>query len=208
MLAGNFEFCDAETIAASQQFHIKDLGTELIASKKQEEEPHLILTNDGKIWIPSADDELICRILVIGHSAGHRGYVATMQSLNNFYFIDKKRRVRIFIKNCLACCKADDKIVRRKNGHYMTTRPNEIVSAEMCFIYRCDGQPSWIHVIKDLFSGFCLLRPVETPLASEVSSARPHDVAGHVWENEAFTIRHGTRVQKQADEISSTKTGI
>ena len=165
MIAGNFEFCDAETIAASQQFHIKDLGTELIASRKQEEEPHLILTNDGKIWIPSADDELICRILVIGHSAGHRGYVATMQSLNNFYFIDKKRRVRIFIKNCLACCKADDKIVRRKNGHYMTTRPNEIVSTDMCFIYRCDGQPSWIHVIKDLFSGFCLLRPVATPSA-------------------------------------------
>ena len=93
MLAGNFEFCDAETIAASQQLYESDVENELGIYTRQEQPPHLIVNKEGQAWIPSQDEDLICRIMVVGHSAGHRGYIATMESLKDFYWIDKKKKV-------------------------------------------------------------------------------------------------------------------
>ena len=49
----------------------------------------------------------------------------------------------------------------------MTTKPNEIISSDALFIYRSECGPSWLHVIKCLFSGMCMLFPVANPSAAE-----------------------------------------
>ncbi|KAF0705642.1 hypothetical protein AaE_014425 [Aphanomyces astaci] len=45
---------------------------------------------DGRLWIPSAADDLIQRIMVVAHcgSIGHRGHSALVSSIRRLFYLD------------------------------------------------------------------------------------------------------------------------
>ncbi|ETV69573.1 hypothetical protein H257_14705 [Aphanomyces astaci] len=61
---------------------------------------------DERLWIPSAANDLIQRIMVVAHygSAGHRGHAALVATIRRLFYVDRLAdRASEFLRGCLLC---------------------------------------------------------------------------------------------------------
>ena len=154
-----------EIVAAQQQVsEIKRQTLALCLSKD------VLLTEEGKIYIPDGEHGLRHRVLVIAHAgaAGHRRQKATTELLKSVcWWEEMADDLAAFLSNCLLCMKtATNQTAPRPYGQTLNgQQPGEALHMDYCSMLKL-GETSncrfkGILVAKDGLSGFLLLNNVE-----------------------------------------------
>lgn len=130
----------------------------------------------AQVYVPDVN-QLRQRILVIAHAgaAGHRGTRTTLKRIRKrFWWPHCRDDVRTFLQQCLVCCKTVfGSPINRPWGDQLTANAvNEVLAFDFLTLdtgLSDTGEMHYVLVMKDLFSGFTLLRPFHA--ASSESAA-------------------------------------
>ena len=151
-------------------------GKEILASqeKYRNEAERLKLETDdiglnryqstNAIWIPSKDNLLQFRLMVIAHCGigGHRAASATLSKLHRRYeWEGMKSDVEEFQSSCFHCLATiGARRVPRPMGHQIhSDSPNEVIHFDYLYIGEARESYQYILIIKDDFSGYVWLLP-------------------------------------------------
>eukprot|EP00918_Siedleckia_nematoides_P067010 GHVU01145769.1.p1 GENE.GHVU01145769.1~~GHVU01145769.1.p1 ORF type:complete len:533 (-),score=31.96 GHVU01145769.1:883-2481(-) len=104
----------------------------------------------GPIWIPSQDDELILRLLVIAHATDgtHASVAGTYALLAPLVFwTSMKDDVEQFVSECVHCLRGKSNFfMHYPLGETLTaTRPNEILHLD--YLYVCPGVKNYKYIL-------------------------------------------------------------
>lgn len=130
---------------------------------------------DRPLWIPDEAVDLQQRLCVVAHAgiAGHRGVEATTTSIKRTaWWSTIKADVERFLESCLHCMKVRGKLVPRPYGAALHAEgPNELLHFDWLALPTAYNRMSYVLVLKDDMSGFCVLHPSEAATASETAKA-------------------------------------
>ncbi|KAF0683199.1 Aste57867_24731 [Aphanomyces stellatus] len=123
---------------------------------------------DGRIWVPSAADLLIQRIMVVAHcgSMGHRGQAALSGVVARVYWMEKlQERCKEFVRGCLLCphVKGGKVIHRPYAPRWHASQPNEGLHFDFLYMGQALKGPKYLLVLKDDLSHYCELVACDAP---------------------------------------------
>lgn len=134
----------------------------------------LLVTEEGKVWIPPTAVDLQQRLCVISHAgrSGHRGETVTLKAIARLFIWDGiQEDVKQFVRKCLHCLRTDGTVQPRPFGETVTaTRPNEVVHFEFLTMPRASDGSQYVFVVKDGFSGY-----VELTICPSCTSDQAYD---------------------------------
>ena len=168
--SNNFIWPTAKNILQSQ----KRFGNNAPPDTIMDDEDFIKL--GGKTWIPSEDNELQLKLLVISHcgTGGHRGKDATYNTLKERYFWDTmKEDSEVFVRNCIHCIlsRGGERVPRPLGWNIIATRPNEILHFDFLAMGRGIEGKNYILLLRDGLSSYIWLWPAASAEADEVSKA-------------------------------------
>lgn len=135
-----------------------------------------LLTVEGKTWIPDEAEELIVRLLIMGHcgARAHRGADVLYEILRSEFAISGLKQLsEQFVNDCLFCkhVKGGALIQRPWNITHTTTRRNELLHMDFLLIGESYGSSRYLLVLKDDLTHFCELIACESANGSVAVSA-------------------------------------
>ena len=140
------------------------------------DEYELMLDDQGRLLIPSADKSLRIRLVVIAHAApcgSHYGITLTIStSSRRFFWLELAEDVGKLVANCLHCLptQGGQKIPRPLGTQIHGQRPNQVLHFDYVYIYPVRNGASYSHqrifVVMDAFTGMVMLEPCATPNTS------------------------------------------
>ncbi|KAF1328445.1 hypothetical protein FI667_g6871, partial [Globisporangium splendens] len=165
---GEFVWPSLADIEASQRRHVKTLAR-----------THAI--KDGVIfvvekpWIPSADNDLLARLLVVAHCGmqGHRGEHAMVNALRRFDITNVAVVVKEFVRACLLCKHVKGSLViQRPWGPTLVCKiRNEVLHWDFLFLGDSHGDQRYLLVLKDGLTHYCELFACASPTAAVAAEA-------------------------------------
>lgn len=149
---------------------------ELRAAQREEERPNgveldekgLWVNGRGKIWVPI---QLRLHMLIISHYglAGHKSVEGTITRLKEYmYWQGMEKDVEVFVMDCILCRCAKTVLPTRLHLGVTTrpTKPNQTVHFDYFYVDESVENLTYLLVIRDGFSRFVMIFPVEHADAS------------------------------------------
>lgn len=167
---GNFVWPTVEELQAAQQRHIVDRPQGLTRSRVG------LLCSDDRIWIPSNEESLVQRLLVIGHcgAQGHRGRDALVNIVNRRFLIRNiSAMVKTFLASCLMCqhVKGGKIVMRPWAETFRCNERNGALHWDYVQLGNSFGDYKYLLVLKDDATHFCELVPCAVPTAAVTAEA-------------------------------------
>ncbi len=110
-------------------------------------------------YVPVQAQELINRIMVLGHGTiEHRSCRSTKASIKDvFVWTDMDLMIEDFCQKCILCAKtrAGDRVPRPLGNLSVGEFPNDLIHFD--YLYLDEGRYSYLLLIKDDFTGYCML---------------------------------------------------
>ncbi|KAF0771627.1 hypothetical protein AaE_002421 [Aphanomyces astaci] len=133
-------------------------------------------TNDGKLlergvrlWIPSAADDLIQRIMVVAHcgSMVNRGHSALVASIKRLFYVDHlAERASEFLRGCLLCPHVKGgRVVHRPYAppRWHAKEGNEGIHFDYLYMGEAYSGAKYVLVLKDDLTHYCELVACDGP---------------------------------------------
>lgn len=112
--------------------------------------------------VPPEAKELITRIMTMAHGAAeHRNLKNTLSSVRDLFTWPKlEEDVKTFVDGCILCQKTrrGERVPRPLGNLLHAEKPNELLHFDFLYLSE-EGRFSYLLVLKDDFSGLCLLHP-------------------------------------------------
>lgn len=122
---------------------------------------------NGKLYIPSNDEELQLRIAISARCglAGHRGYTTTCEMIKeNIHWKNIEEDIKAFVQGCLVCLLSvsGENIQRLLGSRIHAEKVSELLHFYYLYMGESSKQKEYIIILKDDFSGYYFLRSCET----------------------------------------------
>eukprot|EP00918_Siedleckia_nematoides_P090338 GHVU01198592.1.p1 GENE.GHVU01198592.1~~GHVU01198592.1.p1 ORF type:complete len:894 (+),score=71.71 GHVU01198592.1:1173-3854(+) len=129
----------------------------------------------GPIWLPRECEDLLIRVLVIGHArdGAHSSQEGTFSLIGSkFKWVAMANDIAQFCRECIHCMRgASDWVVPRPLGEtMMATRPNEIVHVDYLTMDTATTGERYLLIVKCNYTG--LVRLIECTRANAESTAK------------------------------------
>ncbi|POM74373.1 Putative retroelement [Phytophthora palmivora] len=163
--------CDAiEELQAAQPRHIVDRPQGLTQSRV------VLWCSDDRIWIPSNEESLVQRLLVIGHcgAQGHRGRDALVNIVNRRFLIRNfSAMVKTFLVSCHMCqhVKGGKIVMRPWAETFRCNERNGALHWDYVQLGNSLSDYKYLLVLKDDAIHFCELVPCAVPTAAVTAEA-------------------------------------
>ncbi|POM79226.1 Hypothetical protein PHPALM_3157 [Phytophthora palmivora] len=197
---GNFVWPTVEELQAAQQRHIVDRPKGLTQIRVG------LLCSDDRIWIPSNEESLVQRLLVISHceAQGHRGRDALINIVNRRFLI---RNISVMVKTFLASCLMCQHV---KGGKIVmipwtvTLRCNKLNGAlhwDYVQLGNSFGDSKYLLVLKDEATHFCELVPCAVPTAAVTAEAILDWYSRRLTSGQKFTVTYSPWINGSIERI-------
>ncbi|KAF0720748.1 hypothetical protein AaE_010283, partial [Aphanomyces astaci] len=123
---------------------------------------------DERLWIPSAANDLIQRIMVVAHcgSAGHRGHAALVATIRRLFYVDHLAdRASEFLRGCLLCphVKGGRVVHRPYAPRWHAKELNEGIHFDYLYMGEAFSGAKYVLVLKDDLTHYCELIACDGP---------------------------------------------